>query len=287
MPPIEKILFPVDFSASCNGMAPFVKRAAAMLAAKVTLLYVLEPSTSGFELLARPTPAIDEDRKESARARLDSYLASAFPLHDTPRLLATGEAAAQIARIAREEAFELIVMPTHAGVFRRMLLGSIVAKVLNDANSLVLTTLHAETIAPRPLDHREMACAVGSGADSERVLRCATEVAEKIRANLSIIHAVPAIDRGLPIQLDLEESVRSMATQAALNRLDEMQRVLGARARVHVVAGPIKDAVTEAASRLQADILVVGRSAQPGERERLRDLTYALVRDAPCPVLSV
>lgn len=56
MTPIPKILFPVDFSPSCVAMAPFVQRAAAMLAANVTLLYVLEPSKSGFELLARPAP---------------------------------------------------------------------------------------------------------------------------------------------------------------------------------------------------------------------------------------
>lgn len=287
MPTIRKILFPVDFSASCDAMAPFVLRAAAILAAKVTLLYVLEPSTPGFELLVRPAPDIDEDRKEAARATLDAYLTLAFPLRDTPRLLATGEAAAQIARIAKEGAFELIVMPTHAGAFRRMLLGSTAAKVLNDADSLVLTTLHAETIAPRPLEHREMACAVGLGADSERVLRRAIELAEKIQANLSIIHAIPAIERGLPIKLDLDESVRSMAIHAARERLRKIERVLGSHARIHIVVGHIKDAVTEKAKRLQADMLVVGRSSQPGERGRLRDLTYALVRDAPCPVLSV
>ena len=284
---IQKILFPVDFSASCDAMAAFVLRAAAILAAKVTLLYVVEPSTSGFELLARPAPEIDEDRKESARSSLDAYLTSAFPLRDTPRLLATGEPAAQIARVAREEAFELIVMPTHAGVFRRMLLGSTVAKVLNDADCLVLTTHHAETIAPRPVEHKEIACAAGLGADSERVLRSAAEIAEKVHANLSIIHAIPLIEQGLPIRLELDESVRLLAIQAAQDRLNVMQRVLGSHARVHIVVGPIKDAVTEAARRLQADMLVVGRSSQPGEHGRLRDLTYALVRDAPCPVLSV
>jgi nucleotide-binding universal stress UspA family protein len=284
---IEKILFPVDFSPSCDAMAPFAQRAAAILAAKVTLLYVLEPSKSGFELLARPAPDIDEDRKESARAALDGYLTSAFPLNQIPRLVAAGEAAAQIARIAREGEFQLIVMPTHAGVFRRMLLGSTAAKVLNDADSLVWTTHHAETIAPRPLEHREMACALGLGADSERVLRSAIVLAEKLRENLSIIHAIPAIEQGLPTQLELDESSRLPAIQAARDRIDEMQRVLGSSARVHIVVGPIKDAVAEAAGELQADLLVVGRSAQTGERGRLRDLTYVLVRDAPCPVLSV
>jgi hypothetical protein len=35
------------------------------------------------------------------------------------------------------------------------------------------------------------------------------------------------------------------------------------------------------------DVLVIGRSPQSGVSGRLRDLSYAVVRDAPCPVLSV
>ena len=73
---IQKILFPVDFSPSCDAMAPFVKRAAAMLSAKVTLLYLLEPSASGFELLTRPLPDAEEDRKKVACAKLESYLSA-------------------------------------------------------------------------------------------------------------------------------------------------------------------------------------------------------------------
>ena len=35
---IQNMLFPVDFSPTCVGMAAYVKRAAAMFGAKVTLL---------------------------------------------------------------------------------------------------------------------------------------------------------------------------------------------------------------------------------------------------------
>jgi nucleotide-binding universal stress UspA family protein len=284
---IQKILFPVDFSASCDAMGPFVNRAATMLAAKVTLLNVLEPSAAGFEPLARPVPDIEEDRKKCACDRLKSYLSSEFPVRKTPRLLALGEAAAQISTIARERGFELIVMPTHAGVFRRMLLGSTTAKVLNDADSLVLTTQHAETISPRGLEHREWVCTIGLGADSGRVLRCASALAETVRANLTIIHAIPAAERGLPVQLDLEERVESVEKRAARKRIEELQRTLGSHARVLIVVGPVKDALAQAACRLHADVLIMGRSSQPGAQGRLRDLVYAMVRDAPCPVLSV
>lgn len=287
MATIQKILFPVDFSPSCDAMAPFVQRVAAMFSAKVTLLYVLEPSTSGFEVLTRPVPDAEEDRKNVACAKLETYLAAEFPLHEIPRLLVAGEAASRIAEVARSRGFDLIVMPTHAGVFRRMLLGSTTAKVLNDADCMVLTTQHAETISPRPLEHREWVCAVGLSADSKRVLGIASQLAETAHANLSVIHAIPAAQHGLAIQLDLEERVQSMERQTAQERVSELQRVVGSHARVSIAAGPIKDALTEMACRLHADALVIGRGSQPSVQGRLRDLTYAVVRDAPCPVISV
>ncbi len=288
MATIQNILFPVDFSPSCTAMALHVKRAAAICSAKVTVLYVLEPyASSGFELLTRPLREVEEDRACVARAKLCSYLLSEFPLDNSPRLLVAGEAAARIAEVAREHGFDLIVMPTHAGVFRRMLLGSTTAKVLNDADCPVLTMEHAETISPRPLEHREWVCAVGLSADSERVLRCASQWAETFHANLSLIHAIPAAEPGLPVQLDIEERVQLMETQSARDRLRELQRVVGSRAPVSIAVGPIKDALTGAARRLRADLLVIRRSSQSGAQGRLRDLTYAVIRDAPCPVLSV
>src|SRR6516164_9877210 len=85
-------------------------------------------------------------------------------------------------------------MPTHAGSFRRMLLGSTTAKVLNDADCPVLTTQHAQAVVPRPMEHREWVCAIGLGANSEGLLRYASRAAAAARARLSVIHAVPAGD---------------------------------------------------------------------------------------------
>jgi nucleotide-binding universal stress UspA family protein len=282
---IQNILFPVDFSPSCVAMASFVKKAASIFSAKVTLLHVVGLSTSGFELLTRPPREVEEDREYAARQRLDSFLASEFPVDASPRRLREGDAATEIATVARERRFDLIVMPTHAGTFRRMLLGSTTAKVLNDADCPVLTTQHAETIVPRPLEHREWVCAVGLQPDSERVLRFASQTADSVHANLSLIHAIPATEPGAAFQFDLEERVQSAERQAARRRIEELQRTVGSHAPVHIAVGPIKDALTEAACRLQADALLIGRRPQAGVR--LRDLTYAVVRDAPCPVLSI
>jgi len=269
-------------------MAPYVKRAAAIFEARVTLLHVFDLySRDAVQLYVRSLSEVAEEQEKVARDKLDAFLESEFPAAECPRVLLSGDAAAQIAQLARTKVFDLIIMPTHAGLFRRTLLGSTTAKVLNDADCPVLTTQHAETIAPRQLEHREWVCVLGLNADSERVLRYATQTAKAVRANLTLVHAIPASGHELPTQLDLEELLQSEKREAASRRIKELQSAAGSRAPVSIVVGPIKDMLTEEARRLGADVLVIGRSPQTGGLGRMKDLSYAMVRDAPCPVLSV
>jgi nucleotide-binding universal stress UspA family protein len=287
MRPIQNILFPVDFSASCMAMAPFVRRAASITRAKVTLLHVLPPFTGSFELLARPLPEIQENREYLGRERLEAFLQGEFPGAESPRTLVAGDEAAEIANMAREGGFDLVIMPTHAGVFRRRLLGSTTAKVLDMAECPVLTTRHAERIEPRELGHREWVCAVGLHADSGRILRYASAVAESFHANLSLVHAISGGEPVPSIKLKLDGSVQTAEEKEARSRVEELQKAFAPQSRIHIAVGPIKDALTETAARLRADMLIIGRSPQPDYLGRLRDLTYAVIRDAPCPVLSV
>jgi nucleotide-binding universal stress UspA family protein len=271
-------------------MAAYVKRAATLLGARVSLIHVVDlVSHNGFELYVRPTPEISEEHRNIGRDRLDSFLTADFPVAQCPRILASGDAATQIAQVARDGGFDLIIMPTHAGFFRQMLLGSTTAKVINDADCPVMTTKHAQTIAPRPLEHREWLCAVGLSSNSERVLRFANQAAAVARAKLSIIHAVQAGDPNLPIELDLEEQVHSASAewQEASRRIADLQRMVGSEAPVRIAVGSVKEALLEAAQRSDADALIIGRSPQPGALGRMRDLTYAMVRDSPFPVVSV
>jgi nucleotide-binding universal stress UspA family protein len=273
---ITNILFPVDFSPSCIAMATYVKRAAAFYDANVSLVHVFDPASyNGFELYVRRSREIAEDHREIARSRLNSFLEDEFPTWQYARILVAGEAGAQIAQVARN-GFDLIIMPTHAGTFRRMLLGSTTAKVLNDADCPVVTSRHAQTIAPRPLEHREWLCAIGLSEDSERVLRFIHQAAGEGHANLRIIHAIQATSPNLPIH-------RNEARQ----RIADLQQTVGSQAPVQIVVGPIKEALLDAVQRFDADALAIGRSPQSGALGRIRDLTYVLVRDSPYPVMSI
>jgi K+-sensing histidine kinase KdpD len=154
-----------------------------------------------------------------------------------------------------------------------MLLGSTTAKVLNDADCLVLTTEHAETTTPRPLEHRVWVCAIGLSRDSERVLRWASRAAAEDGAKLSVIHAI--------------HSSAPAEERDACRRLDELQKAVGCEATVRIAIGSVKEALLDAARRSAADVLIIGRTPQSGTLGRMRDLTYCVVRDSPFPVLSV
>jgi len=122
---IANILYPVDFSPSCVAMAAYVKRAASVLGAKVSLVHVVDPAGyNGLQLYVRTMSEVSEEYLAVGRERLDSFLTGEFPVTECPRILTSGDAATEIARVAREERFDLIIMPTHSGIFRRMLLGS-------------------------------------------------------------------------------------------------------------------------------------------------------------------
>ena len=287
MRPITNILFPVNFSSSCIAMTPYVKKAAALFGARVSLIHVFDPgSHSGFELYVRRPAEIAEEHLGIARDRLHAFLEAELPVSVHPRILVAGDAAVKIAEVAKT-GFDLIIMPTHAGTFRRMLLGSTTAKVLNDADCPIVTSTHAETIAPRPLAHREWLCAIGLEEDSERVLRHAHQIAKQAQANLIIIHALQDGDGNLPVQMDLEEQTQSAERQQARHRIADLQRRIGSEAPVHIVVGPVKQALLAAARQFDGDVLIIGRGPESGSYGRIRDLSYTLIRDSPFAVLSV
>ena len=284
---IANILFPVDFSHSCCAMGAYVKRVAAIFGARVSMIHVFDcASHNGLELYVRARDEIAQEHEVLARQRLDSFLQFEFPVSRYPRILVSGDVASQIALNARD-GFDLIIMPTHAGAFRRMLLGSMTAKVLNDVDCPVITSEHAEHVAPRPIAHREMLCAIGLGENSERVLRYAHKLSVEAHANLRIIHAVQAANSVVSRHLALEERIQSEERQKAHERIDALQRSVGSQAPIRIVVGPTKQALLEAARQSDADVLIIGRDSHSGAQGRLRDLTYAMVRDSPYPVLSL
>jgi nucleotide-binding universal stress UspA family protein len=166
-------------------------------------------------------------------------------------------------------------MPTHAGYFRQLVLGSTTAKILGRVQCPVLTTKHAETIVPLPLEHRVWVCAVSLTCDSERILAFASRAAATVGANLSVIHVIDAHD---PIHT---------VEQSARRRMEKLAQKVGWEGELKIAVGSRKQALLEAARTWDADLIIIGRAVGSGPFDQIQGLSYELIRDSPCPVVSV
>jgi nucleotide-binding universal stress UspA family protein len=69
--------------------------------------------------------------------------------------------------------------------------------------------------------------------------------------------------------------------------MDELQSRVGTGAEVVLERGRVVDVVRDAGTSQKADLIVIGRHQDPGFLGRLRSNAYAIVRESPCPVVSV
>jgi nucleotide-binding universal stress UspA family protein len=269
---IKHILFPMDFSDRCCGAIPFVKAMAARFGAKITLINALQPFyfTDPSQMVMINTDQIIDDLRD----RLEAARLENFPDLPVDTFVALGDPAQVILDFARNNAVGLIMMPTHGyGPFRSLLLGSVTAKVLHDAQCPVWTGAHMEG---RPSqDHvqpRNIMCAVDGTPRDIPLIQRANELCNATGAQLRLVHVIPSVD-------DWPEEAR--------RRITRLQQEAGVDAPLCVAAGHVDDRVREEARRHAADLLVIGRGVLQQSLGRLRTHAHAIIRNAPCPVLSV
>lgn len=286
---LAKVLFPVDFSDRCAGAARFVLALASRFQSQVTMLHVLPPPHYEFSALEVGGAVLNElfaNRAQQVARELDEYLAPEFEGVPVKRLLLEGDPAKMIVQHAASEGVDLIVMPTHGyGTFRRFILGSVTAKVLHDAGCPVWTGVHLETAsAEGKVTFDRILCAVDLGRESEQALRWASAMAEAAGAQLTLMHALPAATP--PIEAPDAECLKQARVEAEA-ALQKLAAGTGAKADILVEGGDTPKVVCDTAARLGASLLVIGRGSAAGVFGRLRANAYAIIRQSPCPVVSV
>lgn len=284
MPSFNNILFPVDFSARCEGAVPFVEDMARRNGAKVTLLSTAQP----YYPAVMEAPLIDpQEVLQELKAALDAAFTDKFKGIEVNRVALLGEAAHEIVCWVRKHGTELVMMPSHGyGPFRRLLLGSVTAKVLHDSPCPVWTTAHTgSTPDLQHLGLKKIMCAIDNTEDSLNVMRFAASFAKDVGASLRLVNVVPGVEAWPERQMDVE--FEEQLRENAIKRIQELEASANIDAPVCVAVGPIADCVAEEADRHGADLLVIGRGAIHETLGRLRTHVYGLIRLSPCPVLSV
>jgi nucleotide-binding universal stress UspA family protein len=285
MPGFRHILCPVDFSERSKAIRPYVKTYVERFNAKLTLLNAVEIPPPEMYGVDQSFPVMFDfpSLEPVLQQRLKDY-------SDSPavtRVVQLGDPAVAIVDYARDNGVDLIMMPTHGyGRFRSLLLGSVVSKVLHDVDCPVWTAPHIED--PELMHHlecRSILAAVDFGAHQAEVIRGAAELARELGASLRLVHAVPGAEHR-PGETGGDE-FRLFLLSCARDQIAKLQIEAGTTLDVSVVAGPVGKVARKVALEYDSDLLVIGRGVMHQTFGRLRTESYNLIRESPCPVLSL
>src|SRR6478752_4285129 len=139
------VLFPFDYSDQCRHAAQSVQRLVQKTGAQLTILNIVGDSSANYPASAAfLVPERERDEIVAASTRfLREYTSKAFEGCPANLVCQMGDPAREIIRFAAENQVDLIMMPTAGcGRFRRLLLGSVTAKVLDEVNCAVWTDAH-------------------------------------------------------------------------------------------------------------------------------------------------
>ena len=287
----DKILLPIDFSKASQRVIHQAVVLARHFHSEILLLHVVTPLNypsglleSGHELTARDLHAGIVRR---AQKELDELPQPEFDGLTVKRLLLRGDPASEIAQTARDEKVDLIMMPTHGyGVFHRLLLGSVTAKVLHNSVCPVWTDTHQDEASTAEFAIRSVVCAVDLSHHSRHTVSRAAQVAAEFGARLTLVHITPGVEIYGPGGPHVLPEWRDALVGYASKEIAKLQQDLGTKAEVIIDSGDVRKALNNrAAEQAKGDLLVIGH-LPPGGHLGANGGGYAIIRESRVPVLS-
>jgi nucleotide-binding universal stress UspA family protein len=279
----------VDFSARAAGAAAHARILAKQYGATVVALHVMRPFQLAAEGVDVPSAAVMDwytQQKPLLEAQLEQFADIYLKECNVRTLFREGEPAAEIIRAADDENADLIMISTHGyGPFRRFLLGSVAARVLNDSRIPVLTGAHLEVPSDEAEHIKSVLVAVDLDARATKLIEAGANIANAFGAELHVVHASP--DDGAGAAQYMDPTWRIEVAHMMKVRIEENVKAAHATAKVHVIPGEAAKVVRQVAEDTKADLVVLGRHLDKSFLGRLRTHSYAIVRESPCPVLSI
>jgi len=151
----------------------------------------------------------------------------------------------------------------------------------------VLTGVHVEASGnDRAYGMGHVVCAIDLGPNSRRVLGWAGRFANEFGSRLSVVYISHVLDSSLGDEFDPRWQLD--LTLQARKKIEQCQNDTGVKAEILMDGGnDVPKAVCSAAASLKADLIVIGRSVEGRFLGRLRNNSYAIIRQSPCPVISI
>ena len=291
---IQRILCPIDLSDASAHALEHAAASARWYGAQLTVVHVYSTpllwnatAISG-EVVVLP-PIQLQDVIEEVRRFCTRVLAEG-----SPEIIVTeGHAVKEIVLLAERIAADLLVMGTHGrGGFERLFLGSVTEKVLRTTNRPVLTVPPPmQTPNADPVHYKNILCPLDFSEASSRALEYALSLAKKTDACVTPLHVVEGFIDSPELNINAHYNVpeyRGYLMEDAMTRLKAAiadDRAL-CKSEPEVVSGKASREILRMAVVTQADLIVMGVHGT-GAADRFGSTTHRIVREAPCPVLTL
>jgi len=288
---MNRILLPITFPTTADGAPQQAAILARHFKAEIILLHIVAPRGHLSRALAHGHETIESDGHArsitQAQENLDRALRSELDGIAVRRLLHVGVPAHEILQTAQRESVDLIAMATHSrGAVYRLLLGSVVAKVLHHTECAVWTAKYPGAERADAFAIRHVLCAVDLTAHSRNTVSRAARMAAEFGARLTLIHITPGVEAYGPGGVHVDPQWRESLVGYATDGLATLQRDLHIVADVIIESGNVRDRLNHAVGQTKGDILVIGHKP-PGGHLGDNGSGYAIIRDSKIPVLSV
>lgn len=294
---IQRILCPVDFSATtAAGLAPATS-IATEYGAELILLHVLNFPFAQIEALP---PGFDVETYYEAMAdEANVHMAGLIDPDAADYMEATtqverGVPYAEIVRLCKDQAVDLLVMPTHARHgLGRLLMGSTTEQVIRMVDCPVLTVHPGDEPAFKP---GTILCATDFSDPADDALQMACDMAQRYQAKLILLHVVTLweCDPGNPAWRfpPLPEEYQNSLIEGPQRQLqDRREQLSDTPIEVETMLVRGFDAAAEivriASDEVDADLVVMGTHGHTGLVHLLMgSVAGKVVRTFPGPVLT-
>lgn len=279
---VSRILCPIDFSEPSRAALRYAAAIATHLGAALTLLTVNDPLLAEAADMAGGSGRLAADAKEELEKFFRDSIPGSAHRPAAKLMVATGAAAAEILRHAKDGA-DLIVMSSHGATgIRKLFFGSTTERVLRETSVPVLVVPRGD-VGPKTMTEikelvRRILVPVDLSAALEDQVRVAAGLAETFDAPLLLVHIVEPVRTVVPGH-DYAANVDSERRGRAEERLQALVATLPAARRPEalVMFGEPAEEISKIASDRGVGLIVMGLHASALFGARMGSVTYRVL----------
>ena len=287
------VLCPVDFSDASRGALRYAVALAEHFYAGVTVVAVNDQFLADAAAAALGPAWMDQHTQQALERFVEDTFPARKPQLDALRMLvATGQPATEILRVARETEADVIVMSTHGlSGMRKMMFGSVTERVLRDTGIPVIVTPAADP-GPDSLEQwkgglEAVLAPVDLSSWTPRQMWIAQGLAEALDARLVVAHVLEPVSARVDDE-SLVANADAIRRAHAHQQLSDLIESVPARLRpvMTIALGDPATELTRIAAEFSAGIIVMGLHSAPERGHRMGVVTYRLLCQAPVIVVA-